>query len=81
MRFAAGLRRSLSCGALIRRVILAWITSAAIRYIMLPAEQMPLDGLESLKGASFGGFVLLAASLFAGFTLMSCIWDTERAER
>lgn len=81
MRFAAGLRRSLSCGALIRRMILAWITSAAIRYIMLPAEQMPLDGLESLKGASFGGFVLLAASLFAGFTLMSCIWDTERAER
>lgn len=80
MNFLRNIRRADAC-ALLRRAILAWLTAAAARYLLLPRENRKLEALSSLEGASFGKFLLGFAAIFALLTLLSGFFDTKKAER
>ncbi len=75
------LLRTMEAGAIIRRLLLAWIISVTLQYTLLSSENRVLAGLESVTSASF--FWLLAGTA-VGFLLLSVLGalvDSARAER
>ena len=67
--------------SLIRRVLAAWVLTAAIQYLLLPRTSRALSGVEALAGMSFGLTLALCAGLFAVMSLLRCFAPTRQAER
>ncbi len=65
----------------IRRILLAWLSAAALFYWLLPENLRSLEGADGLLEMSFPSFLLTAILLFCGLCLLSRRLDTRKAER
>lgn len=68
-------------GALLRRMILSWLTGATVAYLVLPASVRSLTGLSALSEASALLLVLTAVIVFACLQYLSSLQDTAKWER
>ena len=64
----------------IRRLMLAWLTAAAVEFLLLPPGLRDLSGLSGLAAMSPARMALVAAGVFGAVTLASKVLS-EAAER
>lgn len=73
--------QALEPGALLRRLILSWLTGATVAYLVLPVEAHSLAGLSALAEASALLLILTALAVFAGLQYLSSLQDIAKWER
>lgn len=73
-------QRMFEAGAVIRRLLLAWLFSAALQYTLLPAQSRDLTGLESAT-PSFSVLLTAVLSVFLLLSLLNWWVDLARVER
>ena len=67
--------------SIFRRLIIAWLTSALIEYILLPAESRTLGEIAMLGLTSPVRAAAVAVIVFAALSALSIRFETVRAER
>lgn len=65
----------------VRRLLLAYLTAAAIEYLRLPEGLRNLDTLDGLRQMSFSRVVFVTLLLTAVFTVLSLYFRTKSIER
>lgn len=73
-------QRMVEAGAVIRRLLLAWLFSAALQYTLLPAQSRDLTGQESAT-PSFSVLLTAVLSVFLLLSLLNWWVDLARVER
>ena len=68
-------------GQWLRRLVLAWLTAAAVEYGALPAALRDLKDLTGIAQMSSGRLILVAAVVFALLGIISRFLDTRNVER
>ena len=74
-------RELLRPGDVLRRVLLAWLVSAALLYTLLPRGLRALNTMNSAAAMSFGALLLLWLGCIALLHAAAWVWQTERLER
>ncbi len=74
-------RELLRPGDVLRRVLLAWLVSAALLYTLLPHGLRALDTMNGAAAMSFAALVGLWLGCLALLHAAAWIWQTERLER
>lgn len=80
-RAKANKRRVFSTGAVIRRLLLAWLLVGTVQYTVLPQPQQLLGGTDGLAALSFPLTVGLTAAVFAGLCVLGRFFDSGVWER
>ena len=74
-------RELLRPGDVLRRVLLAWLVSAALLYTLLPHGLRALDTMNGAAAMSFAALVGLWLGCLALLHAAAWVWQTERLER
>ena len=74
-------RELLRPGDVLRRVLLAWLVSAALLYTLLPHDLRALDTMNGAAAMSFAALVGLWLGCLALLHAAAWVWQTERLER
>lgn len=65
----------------IRRLMLGWLTAAALEYLLLPAQAQWLGNLEGLAQMSLIRLIAVTCGVFCVLSLIGKKHDSARAER
>ena len=74
-------RELLRPGDVLRRVLLAWLVSAALLYTLLPHGLRALDTMNGAAAMAFAALVGLWLGCLALLHAAAWVWQTERLER
>lgn len=74
-------QRVFTVGAVIRRLLLAWLFACTVQYTLLPQTEQLLGGMQGLASLSFPLTLGSTAAVFAGLCVLGRFFDSAVWER